>query len=205
LQSFKENAMNVKVIISIGIGLLALLLVIGALLFFRMRSTQNKYDGPPSIVILQRKPHFYDAKELQTAAEKAWGVSFDGGENSKHFVVQEKTVILMKAGPHMISFFQQSRPYGDQGDPKNDVDWLPQESQRRAWAEHAGFTAVDYINKDADAELGYAVISKLAAEMLDDNCTGIFMPREGSLSPNNESLYHDLQTIAASRNTKIAE
>jgi hypothetical protein len=152
-------------------------------------------------VLLLRRPHFFRDTEIRTAAEKAWGIPFSGGEDSMHCVVQKGTTTLMKAGQHLISFFHYPKPYVE--NPKENTDWLPQASQRRVWVEHVACVGVDYMNRDADAELAYCVLSKLVAEILDENCAGIYVPREKSLIPNNESLYVELQKIASARSTGI--
>jgi hypothetical protein len=160
-------------------------------------------DEPLSIVLLLRRPHFFRVGELQTAAEKAWGISVPSGDGSMHSVVQKGTTTLMKFGPHLLSLFHYPKPYVD--NPQENISWLPQESQREAWAEHAACVGVDYVkgDGDTDSELAYCVLAKLVAEMLDENCAGIYVPRENSLIPNNESLYMDLQKMASARNTGI--
>jgi hypothetical protein len=45
--------------------------------------------------------------------------------------------------------------------------------------------------------LGYAVLSKIVAEMLDGNCTGVYIPQQRRLIPNDESLYLELQKLAS--------
>ena len=162
---------------------------------------QPSDQEPLSMVLLLRTPHFFRDTELRTAAEKAWGVSFSGGEGSMHCVVQKGTTTLMKAGPHLLSFFHYPKPYVE--NPKENTDWLPKANQRRAWTEHAACVGVDYVNRDTDAELAYCVLAKLIAEMLDENCAGIYVPRENSLIPNDQSLYPELQRIASARTTGI--
>jgi hypothetical protein len=56
---------------------------------------------------------------------------------------------------------------------------------------------VDYLNDDVSVELGYCVLSQLIAEMLDGNCTGIYIPREQSLIPNDDSLYLELHKLGS--------
>lgn len=80
---------------------------------------------------------------------------------------------------------------------------LPQVSQRRAWVEHTACIGANYLNHDVDVQLGYCVLSKLGAEMLDRNCTGIYIPRENRLIPNDESLYSELQRVAAARDSRV--
>jgi len=148
------------------------------------------------MVLLLRRPHLFSADELRLAAERAWHTSFAGEENgSKHCVVQSETVTLMKAGPHALNFFYYPEPYIE--NPKENLDWLPHPRQRQAWVSHSACFGVDYLNYDVSVELGYCVLAKVVAEMLDGNCTGIYIPRQRSLIPNDESLYVELQKLAS--------
>jgi hypothetical protein len=167
-----------------------------------MRWQRTSKDAPLSIVLLLRKPHLFSAEELRLAAQRAWHISFAGDEGSMHCVAQSGEVILLKAGPHLLNLFYYPKPYID--NPKEQIDWLPQVSQQRAWVEHSACVAVDYLNHNIDVQLGYCVLSKLVAEMLDRNCTGIYIPRENRLIPNDESLYSELQRVAAARDSRVA-
>jgi hypothetical protein len=118
-----------------------------------------------------------------------------------HCVAQSGEVTLMKAGPHLLNFFNYPKPYID--NPSENIDWLHKMSQRRAWTEHSACFGIIYTNQEADVELGYCVLSKLVAEMLDGNCTGVYITRESSLVPNDESLYRELQKMASSRESGI--
>jgi hypothetical protein len=139
---------------------------------------------------------------LQPAAERAWRTSFASKEDSsKHSVVQSANLTFRKAGPHVLSFFQYAKPYID--DPKENVNWLPHASQRQAWINHSACVGVDYLNHGVSVELGYVVLSKLVAEMLDGNCTGGYIPQRSSLIPNDESLYLELQKIASTRESGV--
>jgi hypothetical protein len=164
--------------------------------FVPMRWQRTTRDEPLSMVLLLRKPHLFSAEELRLAAERAWHTSFAGEQKgSMHCVVQSEKVTLMKAGPHLLNLFYYAGPYIEK--PKENVDWLPHPSQRQAWINHLACVGVDYLNCDVSVELGYCVLSKLVAEMLDGNCTGIYIPRQRSLIPNDESLYLELQKIAS--------
>jgi hypothetical protein len=161
-----------------------------------MRWQRTTRAEPLSMVLLLRKPHLFSAEELCLAAERAWHTSFAGEEkNSKHCVVQSATVTLMKAGPHGLNFFYFPEPYIENA--KDNVDWLPHPRQRQAWVDHSACVGVDYLNYGVSVELGYAVLAKLVAEMLDGNCTGVYIPRQRSLIPNDESLYLELHKLAS--------
>jgi len=108
----------------------------------------------------------------------------------------------MKAGPHLLNFFCYPEPYIE--DPKANVDWLPRPSQRQAWINHSACFGVDYLNHGVSVELGYCVLAKLVAEMLDGNCTGVYVPRQRILIPNDESLYLELQKLASTCDSGVA-
>jgi hypothetical protein len=166
-----------------------------------MRWQRTSRGEPLSVILLLRKPHFFSAEELRSAAERAWHVSFTGGDTSKYFVTQSGKITLLKAGPHVINLFHYSGPYVE--NPRENATWLPQESQRQAWNQHLYCVGLDYLNRDADAELGFCVLSKLVAEMLDGNCSAIYIPRQNTLAPNDETLYLELQKIASSRDCGV--
>jgi hypothetical protein len=156
-------------------------------------------DLPVSMVLLLREPRFLTLEQLRSAAERAFETSFAGGNGSKHFVMQAILFTLMKAGPHTLSFLHYRSPYGSADFPKDFLETLPKASQKRAWAEHTAWTAVDYVKSGADPELEYAVLASLCVELIDSNCTGIYVPREQSLIPNDESTKRELRLVAGSR------
>jgi hypothetical protein len=47
------------------------------------------------------------------------------------------------------------------------------------------------------------VIAKLYAEMLNDNCVGVYAPTERSFIPNDGFLREELRRIAASRHLGV--
>jgi hypothetical protein len=161
-----------------------------------MRWQRTSRREPLSIVLLLRRPHLFSSEELQLAAERAWHRSFvDKEKDSMHFVSQSGKVTFMKAGPHVLNFFHYPAPYVE--NPKQNVDWLPQEIQREAWLQHSGCFGVNYLNDGVSVQLGYCVLAQLVSEMLDENCSGIYIPREASLIPNDASLYLELHKLGS--------
>jgi hypothetical protein len=161
-----------------------------------LRWQRTDKSEPISMVMLLREAHFFHANELRSAAERAWHTSFSHEDKeSKHCVVQKGSVTLVKAGPHLLNFFYCAAPYSD--DPKSNTGWLPQASQREAWAQHAAYCSVDFMNDGVSVQLGYCVLAQLVSEMLDGNCTGAYIPRERSLIPNDQSLYLALHRFAS--------
>jgi hypothetical protein len=101
----------------------------------------------------------------------------------------------MKAGPHLLSFFYYPEPYVEH--PEANIDWLPHASQREAWVQHTACYGVDFMNDGVSVQVGYSVLAQLVSEMLDGNCTGVYIPRERCLAPNDQSLYLELHRLAS--------
>jgi hypothetical protein len=150
-----------------------------------------------SMVLLLPEPTFSTLDQLRSAAERAFGTSFTGDKESRHYVIQVVLFTVMKAGPHSLSFMNYAKPYGD--DSPNFGRSLPKASQRQAWVEHTAWTAVDYVKGSVDLELEYAVLAKLCLEMLDGNCVGLYVPGKRTFIPNDEWLLEYLQRVAEAR------
>jgi hypothetical protein len=155
---------------------------------------------PVSIVLLLRESRFFTLEQLRSAGQTAFGVAFSGDKSSPHCVFQNVLFTLMKAGPHTLSFLNYTKPYGD-----NTGSAMPLASQRKAWAEHTAWTAVDYAKGGADLDVGYAVLARLCAEMVDGNCVGVYIPRERMFIPNDGSALPELRRIASLRDHGVAQ
>jgi len=185
-------ALNGKPLIVTGLLLVVLMGVqnglyyalLAALTWVILRALWVRQDPVPlSMILLLRKVHPFGDEELRMAAEKAWGISFAGKEESKHFVVQSGPITLIKVGPHVLNVFNSDVPYIEV--PRDNVGGLPEMSQWQALAEHNACTGVDYMNGDADVGLGHSVLAKLVAEMVDADCTGVYILREKRVIPND--------------------
>jgi hypothetical protein len=162
---------------------------------------RTRKDELLSMVMLLREPHLFGADELRLEAQRAWRASFAGGGGSMNCIEQSDKVTFLKAGPRILSLF--CYPAHHIETPKENIEWLPQPNQRQAWSQHSACVGVDYLNDSVEVEPGYAVLALLVSEMLDGNCTGIYIPRENRLIPHNESLYLELQKLASPRDFGI--
>jgi hypothetical protein len=170
--------------------------------FIPLRWQKTSRDEPPSLVMLQRTPHRFTIEELQNAAQRAWHRSFKSEDKtSQHFVIQNAKFTLLKVGPHIINFFYYPKPYVD--NPAGNVDWLPHPRQREAWIQHHGCFAADYFSEGKSVELAYAVAAQLVLELVDENCTGVYLPRDQALVPNGEPLQEELHRLASRCDTGI--
>jgi hypothetical protein len=162
-----------------------------------LKSADKGAARPFSMVLLLRESRFPTLDGLRLAAEKAFGTPFTDDKGSRHYVVQAALLTIVKAGPHTLSFLNQTRPYGD--DPQEFERAWPRASEREAWARHTAWTAVDYVKGGADLKLEYPVLAKFCAEMLDVNCVGVYVPGEQTFIPNDGSLPEELQRMTGSR------
>jgi hypothetical protein len=164
-------------------------------------------ETPTSMVLLLKEPHLFRDDELRVAAEKGWSRGFGGGDDSRHFIVQEKWATLIKVGPHLLNILQNASPYLVLSNEEL-VEFLPEIERSKAWQAHHARCAVDYMNKDVDEETKYCVLAALVAEMADENCTGVWVPKTSSFIPNGVEfngllLYPALKEIALSTEVKL--
>ncbi|MGD0737779.1 MAG: hypothetical protein ABR976_21815, partial [Terracidiphilus sp.] len=111
-------------------------------------------------------------------------------------VFQKAFFTLMQIGPHVLSFMLYRKPYFDEVGPDFAKN-LPLPAQQIAWNEHKAWMAINYAKGKADEDTQYAILSKLTIEMLNDNCTGAYVPGEQLFIPNDGSLLTELQQNSA--------
>lgn len=165
--------------------------------------SRHEQSGPPpaSMVLLLREKRFPKLEQLRLAGKKAYGVDFSLDKNSRHCVYVKVLFTLMKAGSHTISFMFYGKPYGDDFPELGKAWQLP--DQRRAWAEHSAFMAVDYAKGGADFESRYALLAKLCRELYDANCVGIYLPRERAFVPGERSVWEMSHRMITERDVDV--
>jgi hypothetical protein len=156
---------------------------------------------PVSMVLLLRAERFPNLEQLRDAAEKAYGRKFSGDKSSAHCVYQQILFTLARVGPHTLSFMFYTKPYDEEYRALGNSWALP--NQRTAWAEHTAWIAVDYAKGELDLEARYALLARFCAELYDDNCVGVYLPREGAFIPGASSVRNMLSRAIASRNVDI--
>ena len=165
------------------------------------RSAENKADDPVSLILLLREPRFSTLDQLRSAGERAFGIPFNDGKESQHFVIQAAVLTIMKAGPHPLNFLNYTKPYGASDFPPEFATVFPKTNQREAWTAHKAWTAVDYVGGGKNLKVEYGVLAALCAEMIDTNCLALYEPREQTLIPNDGSLRQELKRRWGSRLT----
>jgi hypothetical protein len=147
------------------------------------RKKQPDDDMPYSIVLLLRSPFKMTEEILAAAASRAYGVAYDGS-SEKHFVMLSPILKIVKADKSTISLLESARPYFD--DPEVTAKKFNHPELRKAWAQHRGWVAFDLMQSDLEKRQAYGVLAALVAELLDDRCAGIYLPKESQFTPQTD-------------------
>ena len=167
------------------------------------KSTGPPAGDPVSVVLLLREPRFPSLEQLRDAASKAFGVSFSSDRAARHSVyVRGAIFTLANVGAHTLSFLFYTKPYGEESPDFGKS--MPLETQRRAWAEHKAWIAIDYARGSVDIHSKYVVLARLCTHLYDDNCVGLYLPRENTFVPGQKDAHRQLAKIVAYRDVVVA-
>ncbi len=167
-------------------------------LFRRTRASQEDSEPLVSIVLLLREQRDLPEDVLRQAAARAWGPEFSG-EESGNFVVGGPFFNMVKIRGLMLQVLVAARPYVD--DPERAAKSIAELRCRKVMAEHTAWISVDCNSGSAPPSVTmqekFSLIGGLAAELLNSNCTGLYVPWNNMLIPNEESLPDRLRTFAS--------
>jgi hypothetical protein len=170
----------------------------------KMGAPSRKFDGGPvSMVLLLRDPRFPELPTVREAAQRGFGVKFTGDRNSRYCIYQQLMFTVGRVGPHALSFFFQTRPYGDDDAAFGRFVEKLNPEQRAAWNEHKAFMAVDYVKGPADIGSKYVVLARLCAELYEQNCTALYIPGVNSLVPGEKNARSQLSRIIADHEVDV--
>ena len=151
--------------------------------------------GPVSMVLFLREPASLPHEKLSAVLQQPWCIS-SVADASESLITLSGDKGLVYVKPHLISILNSNKPYLSL-DANQQGKLLLQPRQRDAWIQHRGWISLDYLKGGQDLESEYAILARFAAEILDTNCSGLYIPREGSFIPNDASLRGVLEQIAA--------
>jgi hypothetical protein len=139
---------------------------------------------PCSIVLLLRQFHYFTNDELMEAGSRGFGKSFDGVEDPMFFVVQKGPITLLKAGRYGMNVLHRRGAYLD--DDKAEIaEGFVFKRQKNAWLAHSAWASVDMLNRETPNAEAYAVLSRFALQMADQNCSAVFLPKHNILLTND--------------------
>jgi hypothetical protein len=102
---------------------------------------------------------------------------------------------VVRAEGHFMTLANAANPYGDNPAKAEQMRDL---QCRKAWREQRAFISLDYIRSvlPISPQEKYAVLAKLAAELLADECTGSCFSGEHKIIPAHADLETSCETLA---------
>ena len=150
----------------------------------KLRSWFGKQDAFVSIVLLLREPRKIGQEALRDAAERAWNLKLETGNDAKNFALVQANLNFIKVDDHFFQILRATRPYVTDAEAvrahfSDDLVWT-------AIVAHKAWLSVDYM-ASADCKLSedarYAATGKLIAEFVDANCLAICLPDKDLIVP----------------------
>jgi len=96
-----------------------------------------------------------------------------------------------------------TKPYGEGEFSEEFGESLPNARQGRRGLNILGGPQLITSKAAWIANLKYCILAKLCAEILDANCTGVYIPGKTYLIPNDASLHPELLRIATWRHCDV--
>lgn len=149
-------------------------------------------DKSYSMVLLE-KHHLYLGKEtLIVAAERAFNHSFADGDPK--YSIHQSASTFMQVGDYTINVSQSSKPYRGHG---HEVETHTGDGHlhHHAWKYHEGYVAFDVRDLTHRRRDVYRVLAAITLELLADHVTGVFIPRENDVFPNDGSALEHLEQL----------
>ncbi len=100
---------------------------------------------------------------------------------------------LIKSGKYLFNLIQEDTFY--LGPVEEIAAQLPRTEQQQAWRKHTAWAALDLMNEDISKNEAYAALARWAAKLADSNCSGIYLPKENQLWPNDGTAEQGLQKL----------
>jgi len=159
---------------------------------FKRKATAEERP-PRAVVLLLRGPATVTEGRLRTAIFRAWNWHIgttDAESTAQGLLVcaTPTSVITLENYLFIVNSFE--RPYWD--DPDRFAAQIPDLRQRHVVKDSRAWLSVDVIRPDqlspAENIEAYRKICRLAAELLDSNCLGVYLPETGVLRAQDEAL-----------------
>jgi len=170
--------------------------VMDKLLFWQKQKVDR--NEPYALILLLREPHHFSKSELEAAGEKGWRKPFGTKAEPMYFVVESCPVTMLKAGTYVLHMQQENQPYLE--DVEVGARQLPQKEQKQAWLEHHAWAALNlWTTEDIPDEEAYGVLARFVLPLGDANCSGVYVPRNGWMFPNNGAAEEALTRMIAGK------
>ncbi|HEY3359280.1 MAG TPA: hypothetical protein VGQ83_38885 [Polyangia bacterium] len=132
----------------------------------RRRRTDPQASPTPTLVLLLASERKLDRRELEAAAERAYGSHFPGGDDAQEFVTGDNPFVVKVSG-HLVLVTSAPNPVVDA--PQEFAQALADPALRRRFGEHRAVLSFICMHTPAkDERATYTHMAKLVAELVED-------------------------------------
>jgi hypothetical protein len=135
-------------------------------------------------------------ERIHSAIVRAWGR--DVREDLNEHVVNKPPICFVKFEGVILMLSNVAKPYCPAEYLEQALAAFPEAEQKAVARDHKAFLTIDLLNpKDpgwAKKRDCYRRMSRLAAELLDDNCMGVYLPETGYMRPYDEEVARALRS-----------
>jgi uncharacterized protein YegJ (DUF2314 family) len=154
-----------------------------------------------SVVLHFRRPMNLSDEAIHSAIEHAW--KRDIREDLNEHVVNKPPICFVKFDGMMVMLSSVHKPYCPVENLDQALAEFPEMRQKKIIREHRAFLAIDLLYPENPTKTMkqecYRRMCLLAADFVDDNCMGIYLPEIGHMRP------FDADVISALRSDKPLE
>ena len=149
-----------------------------------------------SVVLHFRKPISLPDEAIHAAIRRAWGR--DVNKDLNEHVVGKLPICFLKLEGVMLLLSNVQKPYCPPEMMEQALAEFSEVRQRKVVRDHKGFLAIDlYDPKDprkTEKLECYRQMCRLAAEFVDYNCMGVYLPEIGHMRPYDVDLIPALRS-----------
>lgn len=147
-----------------------------------------------SIVLLLKEPKKLDLQTVRQMVLRAWGISLGQDREANEWIAEVGPSFGMKTRFGTYALHVAPHPYVD--DQDNAADEILDLRLANIIRDHKAWYAVDLMefgDRIPAPEQAYPYIGQLLAELVDDNCLGVYCPETQRLNPNTPELVEKLR------------
>jgi len=153
---------------------------------------------PPliSVVLHFRQPMPLPDEALHAAVTRAWGR--DVREDLNEHIVNRASICFVKFVGLVLMLTNAAKPYCPAEYLEQALAQFPDERQKRVAREHRAFLTIDLMSpKNPGKALKnecYRRMARLASELIDANCMGVYIPESGHMRPYDDHVIEALRS-----------
>lgn len=147
-----------------------------------------------SIVLLLKEPRRLELETVRQAVLRAWGISLGQDQEANEWIAEVGPSFGLKTRFGIYALHVAPQPYVD--DQEETAEDMVDQRLAHIIRTHKAWYAVDLMEVGENSpapEKAYPYIGQLLAELVDDNCLGVYCPETQRLNPNTPELLEKLR------------